>query len=169
MIGANLWTAAGIVNGATGVVKDIMWPPYCTDHRRNIPRVVMVKFDHVNLQTPFGSSTDEADANWIPVPSSIVKWGDGIDIASRRQFPIKLSYAITIHMSQGLTVDKANLYIEGTKERQSGLTYTALTRVRRADDIQMMKTVTLKRLENLRMPAVAKRLEEDRVRYNATP
>ena len=54
---------------------------------------------------------------------------------TRRQIPLQMSRALTIHKSQGMTLDKARVDI-GTKERQ-GLTVAAISRVRSLADIQI--------------------------------
>ena len=53
---------------------------------------------------------------------------------TRRQFAINVAYALTIHKAQGLTLDKAIVDI-GAKEAAAGLTYVALSRVRRLEDL----------------------------------
>ena len=46
---------------------------------------------------------------------------------SQRQIPLTMAWAIAIHKSQGLTLQKATIDI-GTTERQ-GLTFTTMSRV----------------------------------------
>lgn len=48
---------------------------------------------------------------------------------TRRQFPLVLAWAITIHKSQGITLETAVVDI-GAEEMHIGLTYVASTRVK---------------------------------------
>ena len=62
---------------------------------------------------------------------------------------IKLSWAITIHKSQELTLQKAWIYI-GPRERTAGMTYVAISRVRTLNSclIEPMSFERLKTIKN---------------------
>ena len=119
MLRKNLWVEKGLVNGSLGTVADIVYeigkrPP-------SLPALVLVKFD--NFQGPFLKD------DLFPVFTTTVTWKDKDTECKRRQFPISVAYALTIHTAQGLTLDKAEIDI-GKKENLPGLSYVALSRVR---------------------------------------
>ena len=64
---------------------------------------------------------------------------------SRRQFPMSIAYAITIHKSQGLTPNKAVVNI-GKKEFLAGLAYVALSRVKRLTELILDPPFNLERI-----------------------
>ena len=57
-----------------------------------------------------------------------------------------LGYAITIHKSQGMTLDKAIIDI-GDSERSLGLTYVGFSRVTKLEGIMIEKIFTKQRLD----------------------
>lgn len=61
---------------------------------------------------------------------------EGRSIGSRCQIPLKLHWAATVHKAQGLTLDK--VVIHSSYEFTGGLLYTALSRVRSIDDVQVL-------------------------------
>ena len=67
-----------------------------------------------------------------------LEWIHNGKSCSRLQLPLQLAWAITIHKSQGLTLDKAIIDI-GEKEFSTGLTYVALSRVHSIKDMLIYK------------------------------
>ena len=127
MLTRNLWSDAGLCNGSLSVVKDIVFqydqsPP-------SLPIAVIVKFD--KYTGPSFCNDDEKCVPIIPIASNSLDSG----VSSERiQVPLKLAWSITIHKSQGLTLEKVFVDI-GKKECFDGLAYVALSRVKTIFDM----------------------------------
>ena len=146
MLIANLWVDVGLVNGAMGTVSAICYdsggaPP-------DLPVAVTVRFDTYHGPTlPDGT---------VPITPIRRTWSTSGSQCSRLQLPLKLAWAVTIHKSQGLTLDKAVVDV-GKKEFSSGLTFVACSRVRQLDDLLFDPPFPFQRVANL---ARNKRLQE---------
>ena len=107
MLLVNMDYDAGLVNGSRGVV--VGYDP---------SGAPIVQFLH---GTP------------IPIPAS--SWeSEEIDGLFRKQIPLRLAYAITIHKSQGATLDCALIDI-GTSTFEYGQAYVALSRVKSLESL----------------------------------
>ena len=104
MLRRNLDTKAGLVNGAIGTVLSI-----ASNH-------VTVQFDHVS--TPY--DVERVKSKFMVMKNFCVYC---------KQFPLILTYAVTIHKYQGLSLDCAivDLSDQVFSERMA---YVALSRVR---------------------------------------
>lgn len=152
MLTANLWTEAGLVNGSMGTVKDILFenqgPPA-------LPAAVFIKFDKYNGPT----ITSVEGYEVVPIVPIKRSWEDkNGTTCSRLQVPVCLAWAITVHKSQGLTLNKAKIDI-GNKEFAVGLTFVAISRVRSLNDI-CFKQFSFDRLQRIKN---SKRLQERKV------
>jgi ATP-dependent DNA helicase PIF1 len=102
MLLTNLDFDLGLVNGSRGVVKGF--------DEQGLP---IVQFLHGEPQT-----------------IKVASWpSEELDGVVRRQIPLKLAYALTIHKSQGTTLDSALIDI-GTSTFECGQAYVALSRVK---------------------------------------
>jgi ATP-dependent DNA helicase PIF1 len=103
MLTTNLDVEAGLVNGSRGVIVDI----------RAADKVPIVQFRR-------GPPIPIEPKQWISNENSRV---------TRSQIPLRVAYAITIHKSQGSTLDCALVDI-GSHTFEYGQAYVALSRVR---------------------------------------
>lgn len=151
MLKSNLWIDKGLVNGALGYIRKIVYQP--EEHPSfNTPDVLMIEFDNF-----FGPTIQ----NLVPITQITKHWISKSHNCTRKQFPIELTWAITIHKSQGSTLDKAVINI-GDKETSLGLTYVALSRVRSLNDILFQISYNFRRFESLKNSKLLKeRLQEE--------
>lgn len=102
MLLKNLDFDAGLINGTCGNVEDI------NDDG------IIVKFDNGELKLIKREEFDYTK--------------DGKLLARRIQYPLRLAYGITIHKSQGMTLDK--VFIDFNRIFEYGQAYVALSRVK---------------------------------------
>jgi ATP-dependent DNA helicase PIF1 len=107
----NLDVQLGLVNGSVGIVENVY------------SDTVEVKFatgSHIIEPYTWEIKQNEYDA----VSGTMKK----VLLATRKQIPLKLAWALTIHKSQGSTLDRAE--IDVSEAFADGQTYVALSRVR---------------------------------------
>lgn len=130
MVQWNLWVDAGIVNGSTGTVVDIV---YTGSHRPpDLPDCVCIQLDDDGTYT--GPSAWPDTPRVVAVPPCETSWQVREDTCSRRQLPLMLAHALTIHKSQGQTLRRVCIDL-GDRETHDGSSYTAASRARRLQDI----------------------------------
>ncbi|XP_037642340.1 ATP-dependent DNA helicase PIF1 [Sebastes umbrosus] len=113
MLTKNLDVARGLVNGARGVVVAF------ESGKHGLPRV------------RFLCGVTEL----LKPERSVFKSGGGIHL-SRQQLPLKLAWAISIHKSQGMTLDCVEISLARVFE--SGQAYVALSRARTLEGLRVM-------------------------------
>src|SRR5579871_3031496 len=144
MLSSNIWVQCGLVNGAIGTVRRILWKPDTTRPQDTQPAVVFVEFDEY---TPGLTGSISIDGRCcVPVfPVTNEFYYDGQE-CSRTQLPLTLAYAITVHKSQGISVSKAVLDIS-QKEFSPGLSYVAISRVRTFKGLMFTKSFDYERFK----------------------
>ena len=118
MLTQNLWPTRGLMNGTMGRVVDIIYlngraPP-------QVPDYVIVECPQATVPGFNGKPHHVAiEPQTVPI--------DGRK-DTRRQIPLRLAWAITIHKSQGMTIKQGQVLTKsvidlGDREFQSGLSF----------------------------------------------
>ncbi|WP_309499636.1 helix-turn-helix domain-containing protein [Sulfurovum sp.] len=106
-------TEAGYVNGTTGTVQS--FSPI-----DNMPIVITTQGQKIKLEPEEWSLENDS----------------GKVVATVSQVPLRLAWAITIHKSQGMTLDAAEMDLSKTFETGQG--YVALSRIRSIEGLRLM-------------------------------
>ncbi|KAF5331234.1 hypothetical protein D9611_013064 [Ephemerocybe angulata] len=165
MISRNIWTdqgtvtaqillpnvliVSGLVNGTLGVVEDIIWAP--GSERSDLPIAVLISCKTYKGPTLWRTEPRPGFETGIPIVPIIpfkTSYQIGTTQCSRTQIPLRLAWAVTIHKSQGLTLDKIKLGL-GKKEFSTGLTFVGLSRVKALTDIMIVDNLDFSRIERL--------------------
>ena len=113
MLCRNIDTSAGLVNGAIGTVRAIA------------KRHVSVQFDH--MTEPY--NVEKVKSKFIIMKNFYVY---------RKQYPLILAYAVTIHKCQGLSLDCAIVDLSD-EVFSAGMAYVALSRVRSLSGLHLIE------------------------------
>ena len=116
MLTSNLWVDVGLVNGAMGTVQAIC---YRSGGPPDLPIAVMVHFDRY--------SGPILHDDTVPITPLRRTWSSSGVLCSRLQLLLKLAWAVTIHKSQGLTLDNVVIDVD-KREFSTGLTFVACSR-----------------------------------------
>jgi ATP-dependent DNA helicase PIF1 len=125
MLLTNLDPESGLVNGSRGVVVGYDYAPsrLLTATEMNAPGPAPSELQVPVVEFRNGMQVPITHATWEALPGIM-----------RRQIPLRLAYAITIHKSQGATLDCALIDVGG-HTFEYGQAYVALSRVRDLDSL----------------------------------
>ena len=84
----------------------------------------------------------------VPITPTTKQWYEGTKSVTRTMLPLFLAYAISIHKSQGMTLDNVIANI-GPNEFSNGLTNTAITRVRKIENLTFSPFYHFSRFEKI--------------------
>ena len=118
----------GLVNGIRGEVVELVYADDAPPPK--LPLYVVVKFRGYSGRE---WSSQERYRGCVPISPVDTTWQDG-GTQVRTQLPLRLCWAITMHKSQGQTLDKAVIDL-GPKEACTGLSFVCLSRAKRLVDL----------------------------------
>jgi ATP-dependent exoDNAse (exonuclease V) alpha subunit len=119
-----------------------LWHPD-DDPFTKLPSMLLFKPDEYDKPNMFVNSDGKAV---VPIFPFTRDWEEGARKLTRTMFPIVLAYAITVHKSQGLTLDRAVIDIS-KKDFVVGLTPVAISRVRTIDSLMIDHEFHISRFE----------------------
>jgi len=131
MLKRNIDVEAGLVKGAVGVVTGF--------HKNNADSSIQICSVNVEFENAAGSVKIERQTSTFEVLKSI--------FFTRKQFPLMLAFAITIHKSQGLSLKTAIVDV-GQNSFGSGMTYVALSRVTSLNGLHLIDIARQKIIAN---------------------
>ena len=150
----NLWTEAGLTNGAVGTVRYLI---YDKDLPPAPPKFVICHFDEYEGPSYLGDKEEKC----VPILPHEHHFYKQKESCLRQMIPLKPGYAISIHGSQGGTMDNVIVNL-GNREFAAGLTYVAPTRVRKIENLYFDPMPSLSRLRSMAKTKVfAERRKQD--------
>lgn len=142
MLTKNMWQSKGLYNGALGTVKALVYREG-NQVSGSLPICVLVEFDEYT-----GPSIDPI-RKIVPIAPETGPFDPRTGkTGSRIQLPLILGWAISIHKSQGLTLNKAILGI-GDRESHHGITYVGCSRVKSYKGLAFDKSFAWERMEKI--------------------
>ena len=141
MLNSNIWIEAGLINGAQGNLRDIV---FCEGRKDEEPwpMYALVELDDYKGPALF---EDESKRNWVPIFTVIRRHQFNANI-EREQLPLRLSAAMTGHKVQGLSLYEGVVvhYPRPDECKKNpldtwGLNYCILTRVPSLDKISFIQ------------------------------
>ena len=130
-----------LVNGSTGIVR------YIQGIRNNKPSgVIFVQFDNPSAGNKLKNSTYRGELKTcVPILPETLTFRKGEIFVTRKQFPLIVAFATTIHKAQGSTLEYASGDLDqstrsgkGSAPVGSGLLYTFLSRATSSERIHLL-------------------------------
>jgi ATP-dependent DNA helicase PIF1 len=104
------------------------------------------------------------DPSWVSITPVTARWETRAGKSlTRTQLPLTLAWAITIHKSQGLTLEKVVVDL-GHADFSSGLSFVAISRVKSLKGLAFRTQFDQARLQRPKETAVMRMLQEDNIR-----
>jgi len=166
----NLNVTLKLVNGSTGIIKDIIFAPN-TSAVTDLPIAIIVEFaqysgrrffeDRItNLET--GETQDRS--KWVPISVSTAEWYTSNNVTLQRtMFPLSLAWAWTPWKGQGSTCHGPCVIYPGDNEKSTGLLYVMLSRATTLKNVHIPRGITFNRMteEINKKASTQQRIEEE--------
>ena len=148
-LSTNVDVSDGLTNGVFGTVSGVITSVHQCENGESFEqvRVVLVRFDsdRVGKEARAKSLYKRVDARAVPISKCEVSFrakridSDNSVNVIRKQFPLVLSWAVTIHKVQGMTMDSIVVDMSSDKGRyMNGQAYVAFSRVRTYDGLHII-------------------------------
>ena len=126
-----------------------------------LPRAIIVDFPN-NYKGPAIFRQHPA---YVPIVPFTAHWNDPTR-RSRKQIPLDLAWSITIHKSQGLTLNRAVIDIGKSENPLGGITYVALSRLKTIDGLYI-NPMSWERLLQINNKVIVKQRIQEEARLTA--
>ena len=131
MLRANITPAIGLVNGACGVLNKIEYD------QDNKPSCLLIQFDHIPEEQSIFQVEQLRESTGACCFQKSGSFEYGFDtIVTRRQFPVMMCFASTVHKVQGLTL--RNAIVSTCKFFSAGQAFVAFSRVTNVEGLHLM-------------------------------
>ena len=148
-LSTNVDVADGLTNGVFGTVSGMITSTHQCENGDNFEevQVVLVRVDseRVGKEARAKSVYKRIDAGAVPISKAEVSFrtkrtdNDNTVNVTRKQFPLVLSWAVTIHKVQGMTMDSIVVDMSREKGRyMNGQAYVAFSRVRTYEGLHII-------------------------------
>ena len=152
---SNIWKEAGLTNGTLCEVREIVYSPG-KEPSTALPDVVFVHVPDYK-----GPSYFPNEPKIVPITPIRRQWHKGKTLCIRRMIPLLPAYALTIHKSQGMSLEKILVNL-GLSEFSLGLSYVALSRCIKLLNLALDPFPTWERFKNMfKSASFKKRLQEE--------
>jgi len=152
----NSWKEAGLTNGARGIVKYIVYEGKTKP--TSVPSLVIVEVPQYTGPGYLGMD------KCVPIVPIKRDWYANKTKVWRRMIPLKIAYGKSIHSSQGAS-EKGRIIVNlGSKEFANGLTYVALSRVTKFENLSFYPMKSYQRFSAIKTSKVFKdrKLQDER-------